>query len=171
MSDETTSTKPRRRSKRRGPVDLDTIVREVIEHHVPSELQRLTRVRNLWLELLPLGFADHVWPMLVQGSRVIVHVHDSQWLHEMTYWRQDVLAKLRAAWPDGGIEILEGYVGELPPLRERRLPAPPQHGAAERKPVLDAEVPAETVEALNAIRDPELRDALAQARVTLGKPR
>jgi hypothetical protein len=37
--------------------------------------------------------------------------------------------------------------------------------------VLDAEVPTETVDALNAIRDPELRDVLAQARVTLGKPR
>jgi hypothetical protein len=168
MSDQTTSP-PRRRGKRRGPVDLESIVREVIEHHVPTELQRLTRVRNLWLELLPLGFADHVWPMLVQGSRLIVHVHDSQWLHEMTYWRQDVLAKLRAAWPEGGIEIVEGYVGELPPLRERRLPAPPQQHDVERAPVLDADVPSETIEALNAIRDPELRDILARARLTLGK--
>jgi hypothetical protein len=172
MSDPTATTQTRRRRpKRRGPVDLETIVREVIEHHVPTELQRLTRVRNLWLELLPLGFADHVWPMLVQGGRLIVHVHDSQWLHEMTYWRQDVLAKLSAAWPDGGIEIVDGYVGELPPLRERRLPVPPEYEPVDHPPALDTEVPSETVEALNAIRDPELRDALAQARVTLGQPR
>jgi hypothetical protein len=175
MSDPTTTTtkpKARRRGpKRRGAVALETILREVIERHVPTELQRLTRARNLWLELLPPGFADHVWPMLVQGGRLIVHVHDSQWLHEMTYWRQDVLAKLRAAWPDGGIEIVEGYVGELPPLRERRLPVPPEPTSVDRAPVLDAEVPPETIDALNAIRDPELRDALAQARVTLGKPR
>jgi predicted nucleic acid-binding Zn ribbon protein len=174
MSDQPTTTRPRARRrgpKRRGAVELESVLREVIERHVPTELQRLTRARNLWLELLPPGFADHVWPMLVQGGRLIVHVHDSQWLHEMTYWRQDVLAKLRAAWPDGGIEIVEGFVGELPPLRERRLPVPPEPEVVDRTPVLDAEVPTETVDALNAIRDPELRDVLAQARVTLGKPR
>jgi hypothetical protein len=171
MTDSSTTKRPRRKTKRRGPVDLEALVREVIARHVPIELQRLTRVRNLWLELLPLRFADHVWPMLVQGSRVIVHVHDSQWLHEMTYWRQDVLAKLRAVWPEGGIETIEGYVGELPPLKERRLPAPVQDVPIERTPVLDTEVPAETVAALNAISDPQLRDLLAQARVTLGQAR
>jgi hypothetical protein len=171
MSEPSTTTPKRRQAKRRGAVDLETVVREVIERHVPTELQRLTRVRNLWLELLPPGFADHVWPMLVQGGRLIVHVHDSQWLHEMTYWRQDVLAKLRAAWPDGGIELVDGYVGELPPVRERRLPVSPELEPVDRTSVLDAEVPHETIEALNAIRDPGLRDVLAQARMTLGKPR
>jgi hypothetical protein len=171
MTDPTTSKRPRRRPKRRGPIDLDALVREVIERHVPIELQRLTRVRNLWLELLPLRFADHVWPMLVQGTRVIVHVHDSQWLHEMTYWRQDVLDKLRAAWPEGGIETVEGYVGELPPLHERRLPGPEPEQPIDRSPVLDTEVPTETIAALNAIADPGLRDLLAQARMALGQSR
>jgi hypothetical protein len=161
----------RRRVKRRGQVDLATVIGEVIERHVPTEVQRLSRLRNLWLELFPDSFADHVWPMLVQGGRLIVHVHDSQWLHEMTYWRQDVLTKLRAAWPESGVEIVDGYVGPLPPLIERRPPPPPDAPAVDRTPVLDAEVPAETVEALNAIRDPKLREALAQARLMLGKPR
>jgi hypothetical protein len=161
----------RRRAKRRGQINLASVVREVIERHVPVEVQRLSRLRNLWLELFPTSFADHVWPMIVQGGRLIVHVHDSQWLHEMTYWRQDVLAKLREAWPESGIEVVEGYVGELPPLAERRPPVPPEPAPVDRTPVLEPEVPAETVEALNAIRDPALREALAQARMMLGKPR
>ncbi len=161
----------RRRPKRRGRVDLVTVINEVIERHVPAEVQRLSRLRNLWIELFPPSFADHVWPTLVSGGRLIVHVHDSQWLHEMTYWRQDVLAKLREAWPENGIELIDGYVGELPPLSERRPPPPPPLPPVDRSPVLEPEVPSATVDALNAIRDPKLREALAQARFMLGKAR
>lgn len=171
MSSPSKKPRRRRRPKRRGAVDLATVVTEVIERHVPTEVQRLSKLRNLWLELFPASFADHVWPMLVQGGRLIVHVHDSQWLHEMTYWRQDVLTKLRAAWPENGIELVEGYVGALPPLHERRPPAPPELPPVDRTPVLDAEVPDETIDALNAIEDPQLREILAQARMMLGKPR
>jgi len=109
--------------------------------------------------------------MLVQGGRLVVHVHDSQWLHELTYWRQDVLTRMRTAWPEVGIEIIEAYVGPLPPIHERRPPPPPELPPVDREPVLEPQVPSETLAALNAIRDPTLREALAQARLMLGKPR
>ena len=135
---------------------------------MPEELQRLARLRNLWLELFPPTFADHVWPMIVQKHRLIVYVHDSQWLHEMTYWRQQVLDKLAHAWPDSGIEVLEAYVGRLPPLSERRPPAPPSPPEVERLPVLDPQVPDDTVAALNSVQDPKLREMMARARMMLG---
>jgi hypothetical protein len=161
----------RPKQKRLGRIVLTEVVDAVLRRHVPEEVQRLSRLRNLWIELLPAGFADHVWPMLVQGGRLVVHVHDSQWLHEMTYWRQEVLTRLRAAWPEVGIEIIEAYVGPLPALTERRPPPPPELPPVDRTPVLEPEVPDETVDALNAIRDPQLREALAQARMMLGKRR
>jgi hypothetical protein len=157
----------RPRVRRLGRVDLPSIVAAVLDRHVPPELQRLTRMREIWAEL-PRSFTDAVWPMLVQGERLIVHVQDSQWLHEMTYWRQDVLARLREAWPEAGIERLDAFVGELPPLALRRPSVPAALPGPVRAPVLSPEVPAETIEALNQIRDPRLRDALAQARWMLG---
>jgi hypothetical protein len=156
--------------KRHGAIDLRNAVAEVIARHVPIELARLVRLRNLWLELFPPSFTDHVWPMIVQDTRLIVHVHDSQWLHEMTYWRQNVLTKLHERWPDAGIEQLEGYVGELPPLHERRTPQPTFPPTVERPSVLPADVPRETIEALNAVTDPQLRETLARARMVLGRP-
>jgi hypothetical protein len=148
---------------------------EVLNRHVPEEVQRLARIRNLWIELLPASFADHVWPMLVQGGRLVVHMHDSQWLHEMTYWRQEVMSRLRAAGAESGaevgIEVIEAYVGPIPPVSERRPPPPPEYIPVVRPPPLDAEVPSETLAALNGIRDPLLREALAQARLMMGKPR
>ena len=164
--------RPRRRKpKRRGRIDLRAVIGEVVDRHVPTEVQRLSRLRNLWLEHLPTNLADQVWPMLVQGDRLILHVHDSQWLHEMTYWRQDVLTKLTAAWPECGIERIEAYVGPIPPLHERRPPAPPELPLVDRSPVLEPEVPKETLDALNAVEDPGLRELLAQARMMLGKSR
>lgn len=163
----------RRRIKqaRRGRIELAAVVEEVLQRHVPDEVQRLSRARNLWIQLFPTSFADHVWPMLVQGGRLVVHVHDSQWLHEMTYWRQEVLSRLRAAWPEGKLEIIEAFVGPLPPLSERRPPPPVEIQAPRREPVLDAEVPPETLDALNAVQDPQLREALARARLMLGQAR
>jgi hypothetical protein len=155
------------RVRRLGRVDLPSIVAAVLDRHVPPELQRLTRIREIWAEL-PRSFTDAVWPMLVQGERLIVHVQDSQWLHEMTYWRQDVLGRLREAWPEVGIDRLDAFVGELPPLAIRRPPVPVMAPSPLRAPPLPSEVPDETVEALNQIRDPRLRDALAQARWMLG---
>src|SRR5690606_11750103 len=139
----------------RGRVELAAVVDEVLQRHVPEEVQRLSRLRNLWIELFPTSFADHVWPMLVQGGRLVVHVHDSQWLHEMTYWRQEVLSRLRAAPSDPapdppsdpasdpssglGIEIIEAYVGPLPPLSERRPPPPREVAPIRRPPPLEPE--------------------------------
>ena len=160
-----------KKPRRRGRVELANVVDEVIRLHVPEEVQRLSRIRNLWIRLFPVSFADHVWPMLVAGGRLVVHVQDSQWLHEMAYWRQEVVTRLRAAWPEVGIEIIEAYVGPLPPLLERRPPPPPEPPPVDRTPALDPEVPPETLAALNAVQDPKLRDALAQARMMLGKPR
>lgn len=156
------------RVRRLGRVDVPSIVAAVLDRHVPPELQRLTRIREIWAEELPRSFSDPVWPMLVQGERLIVHVQDSQWLHEMTYWRQDVLTRLREAWPESGIERLDAFVGELPPLAIRRPAIPVVAPSPLRAPPLPTEVPGETVDALNQIRDPRLRDALAQARWMLG---
>jgi hypothetical protein len=161
----------RARQARRGRVQLAALVEEVLQQHVPEEVKRLSRLRNLWIQLLPASFADHVWPMLVSGGRLLVHVHDSQWLHEMTYWRQEVLSRLRAAWPEMGIELIEAYVGPLPPILDRRPPPPAEPPPMRRPSALDSEVPPETLEALNAIRDPQLREALARARLMLGRPR
>ncbi|MFO7562903.1 MAG: DciA family protein [Enhygromyxa sp.] len=161
----------RAKPKRRGRIELATVVEEVLQRHVPEEVQRLSRVRNSWIELFPTSFADHVWPMLVQGGRLVVHVHDSQWLHEMTYWRQEVLSRLRDTEPPLGIEIIEAYTGPLPPLSERRPPPPPEVPPVHHEPVLDPEIPSETLDALKAIQDPKLREALAQARWMMGRPR
>ena len=150
---------------------MASVVDEVIQKHVPTEVQRLSRLRNLWLDLFPDRFSDHVWPMFVQGERLIVHVHDSQWLHEMTYWRQDVLRKLEAEWPESGVETLAAYVGPIPPANQRRPPEPPPPKPIDREPVLEPDIPPETLSALNGVADPGLREILAQARMMLGKPR
>ncbi|GEM_PF-1788394 len=171
--------KPKRKGKkfkkkripRRGRIDLSAAMAEVLDRHVPPEVQRLSRLRNLWIEILPASFADHVWPTLVQGPRLLVHVHDSQWLHEMTYWRQELLDRLGRAWPESGIQTIEAFVGPIPPVGERRPGTPPPLPVVDRSPVLDAEVPGQTIDALNEIRDERLREVLAQARFMLGKPR
>lgn len=168
--------RPRRRwrgrdvHKRRGRVPVEEVLDELLQRHIPGELRRLTRIRELWPTILPASFADYVWPMLVQGPRLLVHVHDSQWLHEMTYWRQEVLDRLEQAWPEAEITTVEAFVGPLPPLSERRPEPEPVPEPKVREAVLDPEVPDETMDALKQVEDASLRDVLARARMMLGRP-
>ena len=73
--------------------------------------------------------------MLVDG-RLYLHVDDNQWLHELSYMRHDLLAKLRRACPTAGIKELRLRVGEVelvPPPEPVPEPPPETEPEARRR--------------------------------------
>ena len=141
-------------------------VEEVLRGLVPEDRVRLARIREAWRDLVPGFFAAALWPARIHGWRLVLHVQDNQWLHELTYWRQEFLEKLQARCPSVGITEIDAFVGPV----DAWAPLPKPGPEAERDPALPAEVPAETMEMLGRIRDPALRDACAAARMVLGRP-
>ncbi|MCX4245751.1 DUF721 domain-containing protein [Paraliomyxa miuraensis] len=139
----------------------DLAWREILKT-VPRDRIELAQLQNAWSRVVPRHLQEVAWPAWLGNGRLVIHVTDNQWLHELSYLRQDLLAKLRRACPHAKLQGLRLRVGEV-----EVVPAP--------EPVPDpviAGLPREpersTIAAMEAIEDPQLRNAVATARLALG---
>lgn len=164
---------PTHRKKRRraaAPQPLAAAIWSVLGQHIASATIRLLHVQDAWAAVAGPALAARTWPVTVGGDVVVIHVHDSQWLHELTYMRQDLLQRLQTLVPSAGLKGLRLRLGEVLPVPQRRPPdsgPPPPPRLA--PPRLSSEPDAATRAALDAVADPELKQILAGARVMLGR--
>jgi predicted nucleic acid-binding Zn ribbon protein len=140
----------------------------LVRRHVGPETIRLMQVRDAWPRVAGPNLEAHAWPAAISGDALIVHVHDSQWLHELTYMRQDLLRRLQALAPAAELGALRLRLGEVVPVAERRLPEPIRPTPLP-PPRLSPEPDEATRRALDAVHDPELKQIIAGARVMLGR--
>jgi predicted nucleic acid-binding Zn ribbon protein len=158
----------RARARNLAPSPLSAALWELVRRHVGDDTIRLMQVREVWPRVAGAGLEAHSWPAAIAGDVLIVHVHDSQWLHELTYMRQDLLRKLGELCAAARLRNLRLRLGEVPPVATRRLPESPRP-APLPPPRLSAEPDEATRRALDAVSDPELKQIIAGARVMLGR--
>ncbi|MBZ5710287.1 DciA family protein [Nannocystis pusilla] len=155
-----------RRSFARGPQPLADAVWGLVKSIVPDHLIRLVHVRAAWERLNMPWLRGRAYPLAVVKDEVIVVVEDSQYHHELMYSRDELLHKLQQLAPDARLGRLRFRLGVVPPAgpRPAALPAPPSG-----PPPMSAEPSDGTSRALADVVDPELRQAIAGARVLLGR--
>jgi hypothetical protein len=141
----------------------------VVRQHVAVDTVTLMQVRDAWPHVAGAALEARTWPAAVHGETLVVHVHDNQWLHELTYLRQDLLRRLQALAPSARLTALRLRLGEVPPVSQRRAPEPPPPPPPLAPPRLSAEPDAATRAALDAVAYPELKQLMAGARVMLGR--
>lgn len=153
--------KPKRKNHGRALRASELAWREVFAT-VPRDNIELARLQNAWPRLVPRHLQEVAWPAWLTEGRLLIHVDDNQWLHELTYMRQDLLGKLRRACPTAGLRDLRLRVGEVEIVpRPEPVPEP-------KIPGLPLEPERATIDAMEAIEDATLRDAVATARLALG---
>ena len=134
----------------------------------------MAKIRMHLQEIAPAWVARHTWPAVLRGDRLVLNVHDNQWLHEPGYLRQTLLERIQEQCPEARVEEIELRLGRIPPpsiAGAKSGKAPPVHSEspAKRAPPLSHEIDEETRARIQAIRDPELRNAMLAARVALGR--
>jgi len=158
----------RPRARTSGPSPLAAALWQLVRRHVGPDTIRLMQVREVWPRVADPYFEAHAWPAAVAGDTLIVHVHDSQWLHELSYMRQDLLRRLQTLAPAAEFAGLRLRLGEVVPVAQRRVPEDPRPA-----PLPPARLPPEpdeaTRRALDAVHDPELKQIIAGARIMLGR--
>lgn len=157
----------RRRRRNHGERSrASEVASRLLSRHVPRDQMRLSRVREVWEEAATAKVAERAWPSAVSGDELLIDVHDNQWLHELTYLRQDLLARIRARCPVAEIGRIRLRLGPVPrrPARAAEPEEPPRAG------ILPPEPSADTRQALDSVSDPDLRNLIAGARVALGRP-
>jgi hypothetical protein len=159
----------KKRPRRAAPQQLAAAIWAVVREHVAVDTIRLLHVRDAWPQVAGPALAARTWPAAISGDLLVVHVHDSQWLHELTYMRQDLLRRLQALAPSAGLAGLRLRLGDVPPVSQRQAPESPPPPPKLAPPRLSPEPDAPTRAALDAVADPELKQILAGARVMLGR--
>lgn len=129
---------------------------------VPRDRISLARLQSVWPGIVPRHLQEVAWPARLSGGRLIVHVDDNQWLHELTYMRQDLLQRLSRACPAAKLTELRLRVGQV------EIVPPPEPVPEPSIPGLPLEPERATIDAMEAIDDAQLRDAVASARLALG---
>lgn len=153
----------RRRPKHAAKVErAGDLANRAVRSMVPTDQIRLARIQIAWGAAIAPHIQRVAWPAAVRGDTLVLHVIDNQWLHELSYLRADLLARLGAAGIEGISDLRPrvGPVDELPPAPP---PAPPP------EPPLPAEPERDTIAAMSAVEDPDLRQAIAKARLALGR--
>ncbi|MCR9161982.1 MAG: DUF721 domain-containing protein [Nannocystaceae bacterium] len=129
---------------------------------VPTERLRLTRLQIAWPAMVGERIRAVAWPGALRGTKLVLHVRDTQWQHELSYMVEQLRDRIAQRCPECPVSSIRMRVGEVP---ERPPPPPP-----EPKPDivdLPSEPPSDTVDALSGVTDPSLRKMMANARMAL----
>jgi len=157
-----TVAKPRKRGNHGRAIHAAELAWREVFLTVPRDRIELARLQNAWVEVAPRHLQEVAWPAWLSRGKLLLHVDDNQWLHELSYLRSDLLDQLRQACPSAKLKDLRLRVGSV------EVVPPPQPVPEPYYPGLPREPERPTIDAMESIDDERLRNAVAAARLALG---
>jgi hypothetical protein len=153
-----------------GSIDSVSSVLEGLARRLGLESKLLeSRLRRDWVSIVGEPIASNTWPDQIRYKKLYLLVHNSVWLHQLTFLKPTLIHKLNTV---AGTELVTDIVlrvGELPKV-DHVLAAPEALRAAASPP--SAALLAEISAHVTTIQDPLLRDHLAQLMAqALAQPR
>jgi len=70
----------------------------------------LVRIKDQWTNLVGLTIALHTSPDIVKGKTIFILVDTPQWMHHLSFYKQEILEKLK----DYKIENIRFKLGRIP---------------------------------------------------------
>jgi predicted nucleic acid-binding Zn ribbon protein len=143
-----------------GSIDSVSNVLEGLARRLGLDSKLLeNRLRRDWVSIVGEPIASNTWPDQIRYKKLYLLVHNSVWLHQLTFLKPTLIQKLNSV---AGVELVTDIVlrvGELP--EADHVPAPLEGLGANASPP-SAALLAEISAHVTTIQDPLLRDRLAQ---------
>ena len=130
-----------------------------------------SRIRREWSAIVGEPIASNTWPDQIRYKKLYVRVHNTVWLHQLTFLKPALVQKLNSVAGTDFLADIVLRVGELP--EAERTSSPIDRGTQAITPSADllAEISAHSA----AVQDPDLRDRfanlMAQSLTRLNRPR
>ncbi len=119
------------------------------------------RLRRQWAEIVGPQVSAHTRPDRIRFKKLYLVVRDSVWLHQLTFLKPDLLAKITAAAGDDVVADIVLRIGDVGPADEdvqrSRLDLDSRPSDFDPRTALEHEAAAHA----EAVKDPELRAQLA----------
>jgi hypothetical protein len=137
-----------------GTIDSLSSILEGVARRLGLESKLLeNRLRRDWVSIVGEPMASNTWPDQIRYKKLYLLVHNSVWLHQLTFLKPTLIQKLNGAAGGELITEIVLRVGEIP-LRTAASPTtPPLDGDVIVSEVALAEVSSH----VSAIQDPDLR--------------
>lgn len=143
-----------------GSIDSVSNILEGLARRLGLESKLLeNRLRRNWVSIVGEPIASNTWPDHIRYKKLYLLVHNSVWLHQLTFLKPTLIHKLNNV---AGVELVTDIVlrvGELP--EADHVPAPPEDLGGIASPP-SAALLAEISAHVTTIQDPLLRDRLAE---------
>jgi len=146
-----------------GRIDSVSSILEGLARRLGLESKLLeNRLRRDWSSIVGEPIASNTWPDQIRYKKLYLLVHNSVWLHQLTFLKPSLIHKLNDVADMEFITDIVFRVGALPTAGHRSasttIPRAPVSPPSE---ALIAEISAH----VTTIQDPLLRDRLAQLMV------
>ena len=137
-----------------GSIDSVSSVLEGLARRLGLESKLLeSRLRRDWVSIVGEPIASNTWPDQIRYKKLYLLVHNSVWLHQLTFLKPTLIQKLNGVAGGELVTDIVLRVGEIP-LRTAASPTtPPIDGDVIVSEVALAEVSSH----VSAIQDPDLR--------------
>ncbi|MCE9535978.1 MAG: DUF721 domain-containing protein [Nitrospirae bacterium] len=118
-----------------------------------------SRLRRNWVSIVGEPMASNTWPDQIRYKKLYLLVHNSVWLHQLTFLKPTLIEKLNKVVGTELITDIVLRIGTLPKV-DRAAVLPEAHHAPAVPP--SDELISEISEHVTTIQDPDLRNHLAQ---------
>ncbi len=157
--------------RRRGPRHAGDALGELLGKHGVARELREHRIVARWREMVGETLAERTFPDGLERGVLWVRVKNSSWLHQLSFLRDDLVARIARELGDPPlVREIRFHIGPreriadddalAPTVRIRRnaarLREPPPPAAGEELARIEREA--------DAVRDPELRQAILEVR-------
>jgi hypothetical protein len=150
----------RRRRKSKVESVAEILARWLGKRERGGELH-LCVLRNRWAEIVGRRVAEKTQPQALRDRILTVAVANSAWLNELSFMRGTILGQIQDLLPlkaVEGIRLVAGTIGPQPSMRFSP-PVPPSRVELSSSQLEEIE------EEVRQVEDPELREAIREARV------
>lgn len=101
------------RDKRSDFVHIRNVIDDVLKPYRSKPDFELKNVWDLWDEVVGKTIAQNARPAAFKGKLLIVHVSSSSWIHQLQFFKNDMIAKLNNALGKPLIAELKFKIGPL----------------------------------------------------------
>lgn len=137
-----------------GSIDALSRILEGIARRLGIESKLLeSRLRRDWVSIVGEPMASNTWPDQIRYKKLYLLVHNSVWLHQLTFLKPTLLYKLNAVAGGELITEIVLRVGEIP----SRVIVPTSKPVVEGDVAASEVIRAEISSHVSAIQDPDLR--------------
>jgi hypothetical protein len=94
-------------------IHIGRIIGDVLKEFMPESGGGLSRVWQLWDDVVGAAIAANARPAAFKGDLLLVHVTSSTWIHQLQFLKADIISKLNAALGKPMITEIKFKIGPL----------------------------------------------------------